>query len=187
MKKWTWIVGCCLSIMACSSPQTTVFNVKDYRDENPIVLAVGTIMVQSDVVPSDVLPHIEKKIPITPSQALINWAEHRFKSGRPNTNTALVLTIRDASMIQELKPSNHWYVLDNVVYELHYQLDMTYYQDGREMQKQTVSGFEKKSVPEQSSMTTKEKVWLDLINKMIQKVNRKVIADIPPGVILSEA
>lgn len=187
MRQWLCVFACLVGITACTAPKQTAFDIHDYRDENPIVIATGKIIVQSNAIPSDTLPHIEKKMPITPSKALSEWAKNRFKAGRTNTEDALVLTIQEASMIQEDKPSGHWYVLDNVVYELRYQIEMAYHQNGRIMQKQTVSGFEKKSVPEQSSMATKEEVWRDLINKMLKKVNRKVIADLPPGYILSEA
>lgn len=187
MRRWLWIIGCCIGMGACTAPSLTAFQIRDYREEAPIVVAAGAVIVQSDVVPSSVLPHIEKRMPVTPERALSDWAEHRFRAGRPTADSALVLTIQEASMIQEEKPSGHWYMLDNVVYELQYRIEMAYHQNGRIMQTQTVSGFEKKSIPEQSSLAAKEEVWQELINEMLRKVNRKVIADMPPGFILSEA
>ncbi len=186
---WKWIAAIVFvvwGLTACTAPELSRFQVTDFGQEAPIVLAVGEIDVVSEVESSHTLPHIEKRMPVTPDQALFDWATQRFKAGRPG-NTALMIVIREASMMQIKKPSGKWYVLDNVMYELRYQIDVVYQKNGQDMVTQTVSGFGNKAIPQKSALATKEKVWQDLLNDMLAKVNRKVIADLPPGLILSEA
>ena len=177
LKKITFLWGI-LCLFGCSLPVAQPFTIIDFRDEKPIILPVGQIQVKDQTTRYTELPHLENRIPVTPSFALKTALENRFKGSSESTGST-TFVINMADLTQKEDPSNHWYILNNVEYLLNYQIDVVYSSDNTQKQIQHLSGWEKQALPKRSSLRDKEAAWQKMINAMIQKTSDKIQSDIP--------
>lgn len=167
-------------VAACSALPLMSFDVADYKDVPQIYLNVESFSVESEVMQYDRLPHIEHKMPVTPEQALKNWAKNRFLEANPDSLLKSTLLIKEASMIRRRKPSGNWYTFDNMEYTLSFQVELLFLtKDDQVQYRLRVGGHEMKSIPRKSAPVTKERVWLEMMNAMINKVNDKLVHDLP--------
>lgn len=173
-------------LSACRAPHLEPFTLRDYRDEPPVALRVADIRIDDQAPVFTKLPHIEKRMPVSPAAALRGWIETRFRPAAPDSRDTATFIIREASMTQETKPSGSWYVLNNTVYTLTYQLDVHYSRNGRLFASQSVSGWEKQGLPKKSSsLAEKEAAWQKMLNAMLEKTNDKILSDLPPDIRLN--
>ena len=182
MKKAFSLVGV-LMLSGCITAVPNPFLIEDFKDVEPIELAVSQINVSSDVLSFHRLPHIEHKMPVTPSDALTNWAKNRFAADDKTSDITADFTVRQAYMLQTDKPSDKWYVLDNVSYRLEYTADFVFKKNGMVLNAQSVTGWEQQSLPKKSSLNTKEDAWESMLNNMVKKVNNQIISQIPVDLI----
>lgn len=167
-----------MGLTACQVPDVSPFSIRDFREEPTVPLAVSDIRVIDQTIRYPDLPHLETRIPIVPAYALQKALQNRFKATGIFPNGATFI-IEEASLIQQEKPSGHWYIYDNVEYRLTYRVRILYAQNGITREEQTVSGWETQSLPRRSSLSEKESVWQKMINAMITKVTDKIQDDIP--------
>lgn len=175
---WVFICGLLL-ITGCEAPRLSPFLLNTYQNEKPITLSVGDVQIQSEVKKFDRQPHIEDKMPITPEDALKNWAKHRFYGINMSSPINAVITIQKAYMTQADEKNDSWYVFDNVNYRLTYMLTLQIVEGQKVLYTQNVNGWESSSLPKHSSLADKEKTWQRMMNAMIQKVNNKIVNDLP--------
>lgn len=168
-----------LFLSACQVPKVDLFSVRDYENEHPFSVKVSAIEIQDKTNHYSELPHIENRIPLAPITALSQAIHNRFKSNYPESAHSLTVVIHKASLTQELKESDKWYILDNMEYLLSYELDIVYTHNNTETEKQTISGWEKQALPKRSSIADKEQAWEKMLNAMVQKVTDKIYADMP--------
>lgn len=168
-----------LFLIGCQAPRLNSFNVRTLTDERPIALNVGRVRVDSTVMRYDRKPHIEETLPVTPNEALEEWAQHRFDANNPTSPVNVIMTIHQADMTEREEKGANWYTLDNYAYRLTYQITMEFEQEGHILYKHTVDGWESSSLPQRSSMADKEAVWLKMMNAMIRKVNQQMIDAVP--------
>lgn len=168
-----------LFLAGCEAPQLVNFNVRTYKNDNPIVLNVGAIEVESEVEKFDRLPHVEEKMPMTPEDALYEWAGHHFRAGKPESDKVFMIKIKEAYMTQTDDPSNNWYTFDNVAYKLSYSVDLTFISQGDVIYSHDMTGWESASLPKRASMLDKEATWLKMMNAMTKKVNERAPQIIP--------
>ena len=175
------IIGClCLTVCACQVLPLTPFHVDTYADKDPVLLNVSMVDVISHVQTYNHLPHIENKLPITPNDVLQDWAHNRLRATNTLTPTVAELTVKKAYMTQTDTPSNKWYVFDNVTYRLDFDVMLQFKQNGHILYTQTATGWEEYAIPQKSSLYTKENTWEKMMNAMVEKVNNKIIPEIPP-------
>ena len=168
-----------LFLSACQVPKVNLFKVDNYADVQPYSVAVSAIDISDNTVHYTELPHLETRIPISPVKALSQALSNRFRTAFPGSSNTMRILIHDASLTQELKESDKWYILDNMEYLLTYNLDIIYTHDGTETDHQSISGWEKQALPKRNSIADKEQAWQKMINAMLQKVTDKIYADMP--------
>lgn len=173
----SFIIG--LFLIGCQAPRLNHFKVKTLTDERPIELNAGAVRVDSTVMRYDRKPHIEESLPVSPAEALEEWANHRFEAAEITSPVTVVMRIRQADMTEREEKGANWYTLDNYTYRLTYQVTMSFEQEGRILYKHSVEGWESSSLPQRSSMADKESVWLKMMNAMIRKVNQQMIEAVP--------
>lgn len=166
-------------LSACQLPKVDLFSVEDYQDVQPFSVAVSAIDIQDNTTRYTDLPHIENRIPISPVKALSTALSNRFRIAFPGSSNTLTFLIQEASLTQTLKESDKWYILDNIEYLLSYHVDIIYNHIGVETERQTISGWEKQSLPKRSSLAEKEQSWQKMIDAMTQKVTDKIYTDMP--------
>ncbi len=168
-----------LYLNACQAPLLNQFKVNTLTDEQPIILNASDIRVVSNDIYFDRKPHIEDTLPITPEQALLQWANHRFQAGNETSPTHVVLTIKQADMTHTEDKNSNWYTLDNDTYRLSYQVDIAFMQQDTILYQYAVDGWESSSLPQRSSIADKETAWMKMLNAMIRKVNQQIVQAIP--------
>ena len=173
------IIGFSLLLSACTALPLGTFNVDTYANQNPIYLNISLLDTKSDVLTYNRLPHIEKNLPITPNDVLLDWAHNRFRSVNKHSTISAEFTVLKAYMTQTDTPSPKWYILDNVTYRLDYDVMLQFKQDGKILYSQTATGWEEYAIPQKSPLTSKEKIWEKMINNMVQKINDKIVPEIP--------
>lgn len=181
--KHALIWGGCLMLGGCITAIPNPFAVEDFSNAKPIELKVADIDISSDVLTFHRLPHIENKMPVTPSEALTNWAKNRFVAADKASDTVVDFTVRQAYMLQTDKPSDKWYILDNVSYRLEYTADFVFKRNGMVVNAQSVTGWEQQSLPKKSSLSAKEEAWEKMLNNMVKKVNNQMTSQIPADLI----
>lgn len=187
MRFWAITILSVFFLTACQAPVLKPFTVKNYHDEAPIQLRVSEIQIDNQMTVYSELPHIEKRMPVSPAVALQDWIRNRFVAANPTGHDVARFVIREASMVQKTKPSGSWFVLDNTVYTLTYKIDVLYLRNGRQIASQSVAGWEKQGLPKKSSsLAEKEEVWQKMLNTMVQKTNDKIISDLPHEICLNE-
>lgn len=174
-----FILSLTLFLSACQVPKVDLFSPKEYQDIQPFSVVVSAIDVQDNTTRYTDLPHIENRIPVSPVKALSMALSNRFRTVLPDSSNTLTFLIREASLTQTFKESDKWYILDNIEYLLSYQVDIIYNHIGLETERQTISGWEKQSLPKRSSLADKEQTWQKMIDAMTQKVTDKIYADMP--------
>lgn len=174
------VFACFWVVAACSALPLVSFDVADYRDAAPVDLKADSFRIESDVMQYDRPPHIEYKMPVTPEQALKNWAQNRFSAQDETSSLQAVFVIKEASMTRRRRSSENWYTFDNMEYTLTFQVELVFIdQAGKTRYRLSVGGHEMKAVPRKSAPATKERAWLDMMNNMIHKVNDRLIGDLP--------
>ena len=112
-------------------------------------------------------------------QALIN----HFIAVNPNTNITFKIVIDEASLTQNFKEADKWYIQDNVEYRLDYKIRLVYEKNAIPFETQTIKGWELQALPKRTSLAQKQQIWEKMINKMIEKITEKISTDIPPILI----
>ncbi len=174
-----WILLTALCLSACQAVKLPDFMVYDFKNDSKINLKTSQVNVISEVHYDLKAPFIEYKMPITPEQALKRWAQNRFSAVAPNSPVETYIIIEKASMQEKEQPSEKWYMLDNVEYQLDFQVKITFMLNQNTISERSVGGYEKRSLPMKSSLADKEEAWADMMNEMVQKVNKKLTHDLP--------
>ncbi len=168
-----------LFLAGCQAPELHRFDVNTLADERPIPLAVSEVKIVSKAQQYDRMPHIEKTLPVTPEQVLIEWAENRFKAADLSSEAVAVVTIQTADMTQQDEKGANWYTLDNDSYKLSYRVEFAIEKHGETLYRYDTEGWESSSLPQRSSLADKEKTWLKMMNTMILKITQKITYAIP--------
>lgn len=172
-------LACALLLTACTADPLRNFWVDDYRNEPKVALRVSHIDIQPNIHYSHAAPNIEYQMPITPEDAIITWAKNRFTTSAPNSPAEAIILINQAHMTGIEKPSEHFWEFDNIEYKLTYDLKIKFVNDGQMVSENTISGWEKQSLPIRSTLADKEAAWEKMLNNMIQKTDAKLIGELP--------
>lgn len=176
-----YIISICflLFLNACQAPALKRFSVYTYAEEKPIVLNVSDVVLQSEIQRYDRLPHIEEKLPISPEDALKEWADNRFYAADKLSSAQAVITIKQAYMTQKEEKGPNWYTFDNDAYRLTYEVQMAFVDNGKVLYQHSVNGWESSSLPQRSSLSDKEAAWQKMLNAMVRKVNQQLTESVP--------
>ena len=183
MRKIIYLMIFCLVLGGCQPPEIPLFSVIDYKNEDKIKLNVKSFQVENETIYYTELPHIETRIPIVPATALKQALINRFTAVKPDTSIGLKIVIEEASLTQNFKESDKWYIQNNVEYRLDYQIRLIFEKNAIPFETQTVKGWEFQALPKRTSLSEKQQVWEKMINEMIKKITEKIHTDIPPILI----
>ena len=174
-----YVLGITLLLSACHASPLNTFNIDTFANQNPVYLNVSLVDTKSDVLIYNHLPHIEKDLPLTPNDVLLDWAHNRFRATNVSTPITAEFTVLKAYMTQTNTPTPQWYILDNITYRLDYDVMLQFKQDEKTLYTQTATGWEEYTIPQKSPLTSKEKIWETMMNNMVQKINDKIVSEIP--------
>ena len=125
----------------------------------------------------DALPHVENQMPISPEEAVQEWAEKHLKAN-PEASQKLQIIVQQAEMLKTDLPSEGLFTLNEENYTLNYQIEVRLRQHEDVIQTLPVQGKGFVTVKKRASLATKEKGSAWLIQKMLMHVKTKMQTDL---------
>ena len=124
----------------------------------------------------DALPHVEKRLPLPPDEAVSLWVK-KYVQTAEEVSDKLVIVIHQADVLLEEKKAPHWFDFDREIYTLTYHLEVQLRHQTRLIKKSSVRGKGFVDVAKKASLATKEKNWNQLIQKMLIHLKTQIKAD----------
>ena len=141
----------------------------------PIRLKVGSVSITKHYTPQEAPPFIDHWMNPPPLTIVSQWAQDRFlavgKEGKAN------LTVEDASLAESSIPGSKRFPLTatQIRYTGHLAVRLDIW-DSQGRPRGSVQGTASaaRAVPESLSLLEKERVWLDLVEQMINQLDRSI-------------
>lgn len=143
---------------------------------------IFSVNVQAvEVVPMathfDMLPHVENKLPTSPEQAVVEWAQKHLKSSQTGSKKIWIV-VNQAEMLKTELPADSFFQMDEESYTLNYQLSVQVRQENTLLQTLPVEGKGVVTLKKRASLASKEKGWAWLIQKMLTHLKTKMKSDL---------
>lgn len=170
----------CLTLFllaGCVAPQLSSDNrpVDEMLLEAPIVLNASQIRIENQNPVRLEAPHIETRLEIPPDAALKNWVEKRFQPLGTGRMSTAAFVIQEASLTETPEDISGFFFINRVKYLLTMRVQLVFEQTGREVYRQTVGGWESRTIGRRSSLAEKEEVWREMTETLIAKLDRKLL------------
>ncbi len=172
MKKLFWIV---FLLSGCMTAPQKTFQVDP--DTEVFQVQANEVIVIPMTTHFDMLPHVENKMPTSPEEAISEWAKMHLKatSGTPQK---LVIVIEQADVLKADLPSGNLFKPDEEHYTLNYKITLHLRQEGEILKTVPVAGKGFVTVAKKAALSTKEKGWAWLIQKMLTHLKIKMKSDL---------
>lgn len=171
------------ALAACNSPPPhPQYPDLRFTGQPPIALAVGTVSLREDYVSSASPPHVERQFPVTPMQAIQNWAHDRLSpSGGPDR---AVVVITNASAVEVALPRTTgvkgMFTTDQSErYDMTIQVTVNIVDPtGLVLRTATVRASRSQSVAENISPDQRDQTWYDMTKDIMAAFDRQMESDI---------
>lgn len=171
------MIGLLFFLTAClQAPKKSAFIV-DYDRLEPAVVLKAT---DKQIAISHTLSADKQRVvlPTALDEIVRRWLESRFTIDH-QTDQQVVFDVQQMEMVKDPRPILKWYVFNNEEYTLSYQIRFSVLKQGQTVYYAIVKGQVKEQLPVKSSLMDKEKVWADMISRMIFSAEHKFIQQIP--------
>lgn len=178
-------VSIALSLSACGTlmgtPEEEVTEYKEirYTEETPISLKVNRIDVSSEFTPSFTRPHVEHLLPVSLEKSAKLWAHDRLKASDFSSPKIAEVTIKDASVVEELEPASQIFEQDKIKYQAKLVTSVKVYDPNTLAQASTeVEAWRTLTIPATTDIATKEVYWNSMIEKLMNDFNTRMTSNI---------
>jgi hypothetical protein len=140
----------------------------------PIRLKVGSVNVVKHYIPTEQPPFIDHWMTPTPMTIVSQWLQDRFlttgKGGRAT------ITVEDASLMESIIPAPQTpFSKTQLKYTGHLAIRLDVWDsEGRPRGAVQGTASAARTVPESLNLLEKEKIWLDLVEEMINQLDRSM-------------
>lgn len=163
-----------LFLVGCMMPPEKSFQVDP--DTEIYSMHVSEIETVPMTMHFDVLPHIENQMPISPEDAIISWVNTHLKATEGSQRMWVI--IKQAEMIKTDLPNKNYFKLDEESYTLNYQIKVQIRNQENVIQELPVEGKGYITMAKKASLSSKEKGWAWLIQKMLTHLKTKMQTDL---------
>ncbi|MDE2229975.1 MAG: hypothetical protein KGL11_13180 [Alphaproteobacteria bacterium] len=178
-----FIAAFAAALTACASaPPHPQYPDIHFTSEPPIGLAVSSVSLREDYVPSTAAPHVEHRFPVTPMHALENWAHDKLSpSGGPDR---AVLDITDASVVEVALPrtagiTGLFTTDQSERYDMTVQATLNIVDPtGIVVRTATVRAARSQSVSEDVSPDQRDQTWYDMTKDITAAFDRQMESEI---------
>lgn len=186
VKRWNWLPAGLLVLLlaACATPPPqNQFPELTYGHLEPIRLAVGEVRVEQAYTPSLAPPQVEHIMPVAPAAAATRWARDRLQA--TGGDLSAIFVVRDASVTETNLPRTGG--LQGVFttdaserYDARLVVELIVRNaGGRTIGVATAQADRSQTVLENISLKEREQIWFDMVDRLMQDINRQLEQTIP--------
>ena len=150
-----------------------------YTSEKPIELKVSKIDVVSEFTPTFTRPHVEHLFPVSIEKSAKLWAQDRLKAADYASPKIAEVTIKDASVTEELEKGAQIFERDKVKYSARLVVSVKITDPDSLAQASTeVEAWRSLTIPADTDIATKEIHWNGMVQKLFDDFNDRMTANI---------
>lgn len=174
---WVILLGACVAGTPTeSTPQMT------FRHLAPIALQVVDIQMVTNAPIRTQPPHVAHKFPVTPSHALIRWAEDRLQiagNSRTARFTILQADVTETKLKVDKNLSGLFKKEQSERYDAVIEASLEIFDDrGIRRAKVTSKANWSRTVREDASLADRRRVWFVIVEKLMNEFNSKMESNI---------
>ena len=117
-------------------------------------------------------------LPVSLEEIVRQWLENRFTINQEE-DQQIVFDVAQLEMTKAPRPIQKWYIFNNEEYTLSYYIRFSVLKKNQEIYHAFVRGQVKEQLPIKASLSDKEKVWANMVSRMILNAENKLNEQIP--------
>ncbi|MFI3241642.1 MAG: hypothetical protein R3Y43_03660 [Alphaproteobacteria bacterium] len=177
MKKTITSILCMLFISACNttSNSTETYEAPRFLDEPAIKLNVNSISTVSEFTPSFRRPNVEHLFPNSLEKVTKIWVSDRLKAVDLLSSNEAIVTIKDASVTEELIKSDTLLKKDSLKYKAKLYIEVAVKNTDNLSTAQTeIQAWRELTIPADTPIAQKEKYWNSMVEKLFDAFNTQM-------------
>lgn len=174
-----------VSLAACGTmygtPEEEVAQYKEPRFDTlpPIELKVNRVDVNSEFTPSFTRPHVEHLFPVSLDKSAQLWARDRLKAADFSSPRIAEVTIKDASVTEELEEKTQIFDQDKTKYSARLVVNVKVKDPQTLAQASTeVEAWRTLTIPTATDIAGKEQYWNSMVEKLMRDFNDRMTSNI---------
>ncbi len=180
-KKLFSIIGLTLALSACGTlygtPEDELPRYQEprYSEEKPIELKVSKINIISEFTPTFTRPNVEHLFPVSIEKTAKLWAQDRLKAVDFASPKIAEVTIKDASVTEELEEGGQLFETDKVKYSARLVVSVKVSDPESLAQASTeVEAWRSLTLPASTDIADKEVYWNNMVKKLFDDFNSRM-------------
>ncbi len=162
-----------------------------FQEQHPIELRVNRIDISSEFTPSFTRPHVEHLLPISIEKSANLWARDRLKAADFSSPKIAEVTIKDASVTEELEEGSQIFEPDKIKYSARLVINVKVADPQSLAQTYTeVEAWRTLTIPASTDIAGKEQYWNSMVEKLMKdfdaRMTSNISRDLSPYIINQE-
>lgn len=173
------VLSACGTLYGTPEDELPRYTEPRYTSEKPIELKVSKIDVISEFTPTFTRPHVEHLFPVSIEKSAKLWAQDRLKAADYASPKIAEVTIKDASVTEELEKGAQIFERDKVKYSARLVVSVKITDPDSLAQASTeVEAWRSLTIPADTDIAAKEVHWNDMVQKLFDDFNDRMTANI---------
>ncbi|MBR4106523.1 MAG: hypothetical protein IKK52_04400 [Alphaproteobacteria bacterium] len=172
-------LSACGTMYGTAEDEVTQYKEPRFQDMQPIELKVNRVDVSSEFTPSFTRPHVEHLFPVSIEKSATLWAHDRLKAADFSTSRIAEVTIKDASVTEELEAGSQIFEQDKVKYSARLVVSVKVTDPQTLAQASTeVEAWRTLTIPAATDIAGKEQYWYSMVEKLMNDFNDRMTSNI---------
>ncbi len=178
------IIGLSFALSACGTlfghnEDIPRYSEPRFQTEKPIELKVNKVEIVSEFTPSFTRPNVEHLFPISIEKTAKLWAQDRLKASDFSSSKIAEVTIKDASVTEELEEASQIFERDKVKYSARLVVNVKVSDPNSLAQASTeVEAWRSLTIPADTDIASKEVYWNGMVEKLFADFNDRMTTNI---------
>lgn len=150
-----------------------------FQEQQPIELRVNRIDISSEFTPSFTRPHVEHLLPVSIEKSANLWARDRLKAADFSSPKIAEVTIKDASVTEELEEGSQIFEPDKIKYSARLVINVKVADPQSLAQTYTeVEAWRTLTIPASTDIAGKEQYWNSMVEKLMKDFDARMTSNI---------
>ena len=172
-------LSACGTMYGTAEEEVPQYKEPRFQDMPPIELKVNRVDVSSEFTPSFTRPHVEHLFPVSIEKSATLWAHDRLKAADFSTSRIAEVTIKDASVTEELEAGSQIFEQDKVKYSARLVVSVKVTDPQTLAQASTeVEAWRTLTIPAATDIAGKEQYWNSMVEKLMNDFNDRMTSNI---------
>ncbi len=181
MKKLIITFMALITITACNTTSNDIqtYTAPSFATQGPIKLNVSKVDVVSEFIPTFTRPNVEHLFPVSIEKTARAWAEDRLEPTNINSSKEAILTIKNASVVEELIESEKLLHKDQLKYTAKLDIELKIKDQNNLSSAQTeIRAWRELTIPFDTPLAQKEVYWNSMVEKLFSEFNTQMSQNI---------